>query len=114
MGPVKIVGYSAHKKGFAHAPETPLAPGDLAHYTFYWQAPDPLPADWPAELTVTLRQGGQSLTAPLAGGRYPTAAWPPGRSCAAEFDLPYDPAGGAPLVQVRENIWELAALPAAR
>ena len=113
LGPVTLVGFSAHKKDFAHAPETLLAPGDMAHYTLYWQAPVPLPADWPADLTFTLRQGEQSLTAPLAGGRYPTAAWGPGAVVRAEFDLPFDPAGGAPLVQVGEHTWELAVLPAA-
>jgi mannosyltransferase len=49
FGGVRLVGYDAYRKGFAHAPATPLAPGDLAHFTFYWQAPDPLPPDWPSD-----------------------------------------------------------------
>jgi hypothetical protein len=111
LGPVTLVGYSAHKKDFAHAPETPLEPGATAHYTFYWQAPDPLPADWPADLTFTLSQGNQTLTAPLAGGGYPTSAWPAGAVVRGEFDLSYDPDGGAPRLKLGTTERILAVLP---
>jgi hypothetical protein len=90
LGPVTLVGYDAYPRGFAHAPETPLRPGDLLHITFYWRAPDPLPAEWPADLFLTLQLGGAALTAPLAGGLYPTGEWPPGALVRGEFDIPYD------------------------
>lgn len=114
LGPVTLVGYSAHKKDFAHAPETLLAPGDTAHYTFYWQAPDPLPPAWPADLTFTLSQGNQTLTAPLAGGSYPTSAWPGGAVVRGEFDLPYDPNGGAPSLKIGATARILEVLPSAK
>jgi hypothetical protein len=94
LGSVRLAGYDAYRRGFAHAPETPLQPGDTMHFTVYWQAPDPLPLDWPDDLTFTLRLGDQQITAPLAGGAYPTAAWQAGELVRGEFDLMY--AGGDP------------------
>ncbi|MBI1297893.1 hypothetical protein GC175_23415 [bacterium] len=90
LGPVTLVGYDTYSRGFAHAPETPLRPGDLLHVTFYWRAPDPLPAEWPADLFLTLQLGGAAVTTPLAGGLYPTGEWPPGTLVRGEFDIPYD------------------------
>ena len=94
LGPVRLAGYDAYPRGFAHAPETPIQPGDTVHFTVYWQAPDPLPLDWPDDLTFTLRLGDQTITAPLAGGAYPTAEWQAGELVRGEFDLVY--AGGDP------------------
>jgi hypothetical protein len=112
LGPVRLLGYDQHKKGFAHAPETPLAPGDLLHLTLYWQAPDPRPPDWPADLTVTLTLGDASLTAPLTGGIYPTGAWAPGALVRGEFDLPYDGTARRATVTVDGDTLRLAPLPA--
>ena len=90
LGPVKLLGYDQYAKGFAHAPQTPLVQGDLLHVTLYWQAPDPLPTDWPADATFRLRLGGQEVSAPLAGGNYQTATWAPGEIVRADFDIPFD------------------------
>ncbi len=111
FGPVRLLGYTQHRKDFAHAPETPLTPGALVHWTFYWQAPDPLPADWPSDLPMTLRLGEQVLTAPLAGGSYPTEAWRAGEIVRAEFDLLYDDSSAVPQLTVGNETLRLARLP---
>ncbi len=90
LGPVTLVGYDQYAKGFAHAPQTPLQAGDLLHMTLYWQAPDPLPAEWPSDLAFTLRLGDAQVSAPLAGGAYPTGEWSAGELVRTEFDIPYD------------------------
>ncbi len=89
MGPVALLGYDAYPRGYAHAPETPLNPGDLLHITLYWQAPDPLPADWPDDLDVSLTWGDVEVRGPLAGGLYPTGEWTAGALVRGEFDIPY-------------------------
>ncbi len=112
LGPVMLAGYAAHAKDFSHAPQTPLHPGDTAHFTLYWQAPQPLPADWPPDLTFTLRLGDQSLEAPLAGGGYPTGQWQAGELVRAEFDLPFDGSATVPMLQVATDSVKLSPLPA--
>ena len=111
LGPLVLLGYDQFKRGFAHAPETPLAPGDPAHFTLYWQAPDPLPATWPADLTFTLTLGEQQFTAPLAGGAYPTGSWRPGEVVRGEFDLPFDGTGERATLTVAGAEMRLAPLP---
>ncbi|RME65963.1 MAG: hypothetical protein D6790_00980, partial [Caldilineae bacterium] len=87
LGPVILAGYDLYKRGYAHAPRTPLVPGDALHVTLYWLAPDPLPEDWPDDLTFTLELGEQRITAPLAGGAFPTGSWRAGDLVRGEFDL---------------------------
>ena len=95
LGPVSLIGYDAYRKDFAHAPETPLQLGDTAHFVLNWQAPDPLPADWPGDLTVTLRLGDQVVTAPLGGTGYPTGEWQGGEIVRGQFDIPFDGTGSS-------------------
>ncbi len=114
LGPVTLVGYDAYRKGFAHAPETPIPPGEPVHVTLYWQAPDPLPEDWPADLRFTLRLGQESLTAPLAGGGYPTGQWLPGQLVRGEFDIRYDGTGTRLSLQVGDARVRLGSIPAQR
>ena len=111
VGPVTLVGYDAYKKDHSFAPETPLQAGDLVHFTLYWQASDPLPADWPSDLGFTLHVGEQSLSAPLAGGAYPTAQWQPGELVRAEFDLPYDGSSALPIIEINDSQQRLRPLP---
>lgn len=111
LGPVTLVGYDLHKKGYAHAPDTPLAPGDQVHVTLYWQAPDPLPDNWPADLHFFLRLGSEELAAPLAGGAYPTGTWAEGELVRAEFDLPFGGTATRPVLQVDNDMLELAPIP---
>lgn len=111
LGPVTLVGYDAYKKDFSHAPETPIQTGDVVHFTFYWQAPDPLPTDWPADLNFTLTLGEQRLTAPLAGGTFPTGAWHAGDFVRGEFDLSYDGSSNVPTLEVNGTSHKLRPLP---
>jgi 4-amino-4-deoxy-L-arabinose transferase-like glycosyltransferase len=111
LGPVTLLGYDAYRKDFAHAPATPLAPGDLAHFVFYWRSPDPLPADWPADLQGTVRLGGQSTTFSLAGAAYPTGDWQPGEVLRGQVDLVYDGTEARPQLEVAGQTLTLAELP---
>jgi hypothetical protein len=111
LGPVTLLGYDAYRKDFAHAPATPLRPGDKAHFVLYWQAPDPLPADWPAELSLTLKLGEQAVTAPLGGESYPTGAWQPGEIVRMQVDVPYDGMGARPVLEVAGESSQLDGLP---
>jgi hypothetical protein len=113
-GPVRLVGYDLYKQGHSYAPETPLLPGDLIHFTLYWQAPDPLPADWPADQEFQLHLGDQVLRAPLAGGNYPTAAWRAGELVRGEFDLPFDGVAAAPWLELDDTQIPLPRLPQAQ
>ena len=114
LGPVRLIGYDAYRRGFAHAPATPLQAGDTAHFTFYWQAPDPLPPDWPDDLTFTLRLGDQQISAPLAGGAYPTGAWQAGELVRGEFDLTYSGGDPRPVLYVDGASASLRPLPASK
>ena len=111
VGPVTLAGYDAYRKDSAHAPETPLRPGDVAQFTFYWVAPDPLPDGWPADQTFTLSLGDRDIEAPLAGGLYPTAAWQPGALVRGVFDLPYDGTANQPVLTVADQTIRLDPLP---
>ena len=111
LGPVTLVGYDAYKKDFSYAPETPIGTGDLVHFTLYWQAPDPLPTEWPADLNFTLTLGTQAVTAPLAGGIFPTAAWRASDFVRGEFDLPYDGSSNTPTLDVAGTRYQLHPLP---
>ena len=90
LGPLTVVGYDYFRKAFAHAPDTVLTLGDLLQVTLYWQAPTPLPGDWPVDLTLRLRLGEQVIESPLAGGDYPTGQWQAGELVRSSFDIPYD------------------------
>ncbi len=111
LGPVTLAGYAAHAKDHSHALETPLKPGDLAHVTLYWQAPDPLPPNWPEDLTFSLHLGNFAVEAPLAGRGYPTGLWQAGELVRAEFDIPFDGADAVPVVRVNGDAYRLAPLP---
>ena len=89
IGPVVLAGFDAYAKGFAHDPARPLASGELLHVTLYWQAPSPLPAHWPADLTFTLSLGSEQISAPLAGAGFPTGAWQAGDFVRGDVDILY-------------------------
>jgi hypothetical protein len=111
LGSVRLLGYDAYRRGYAHAPETPMSRGDILHVTLYWQAPNPLPADWPSDLSMTLSLGDESLTAPLAGGIYPTADWPAGALVRGEFDIPYTGQQPRLSIQSRNQRLRLGRIP---
>lgn len=90
LGPVVLLGADVYRRGFAHAPNTPVLPGQWVQVTLYWQAPDPLPPDWPPDMALTLRLGAQVVSGPLAGETYPTALWQPGDLIRGRFALLYE------------------------
>lgn len=87
---LKAKGFEFHRKSFAHAPSTPLDTGDMLQVTLYWQAPTPLPATWPDDLTMRLLLGSQAVEAPLAGGSYPTSQWRAGELVRSTFEIGFD------------------------
>ncbi len=111
LSPLTLVGYSAHRQGMAHAPETPLVPGDLVEFTFLWQAPTPLPATWPATVTVRLTLGNTEIDFAPAGDAYPTAAWHAGQLLQYTVLLPFDGTARQPRLQIGDDILQLQKLP---
>ncbi|MDE0633069.1 MAG: glycosyltransferase family 39 protein [Caldilineaceae bacterium] len=90
FGRLEAVGYSYHRKAFAHAPSTALSAGEMLQVTLYWKAPSPLPSDWPEDLRMRLVLGDQSAEAPLAGGNYPTGRWRAGELVRSAFEIQFD------------------------
>jgi mannosyltransferase len=111
IGPISLVGYDMHRRGYAHAPETPVTPGDTVELVLYWQAPDPLPADWPSDLLVEVRLGDQFSRLPLANAGYPTAMWSEGELVRAVVDITYDGGDRRPTLSVDGETVRLDALP---
>ncbi|MEM7532610.1 MAG: glycosyltransferase family 39 protein [Chloroflexota bacterium] len=100
LGPVTLVGYDVHKRGYAHDPTVPLRAGDWVHFNLYWQAPDMLPDDWPTDSQFTLTLGGQAVRMPLAGWQYPTAQWYDGEFVRGSVDVLFDGQGVVPEIVV--------------
>ncbi len=89
FGGISLLGYDRYKRGFGHAPATPINPGDRLHLTFYWQANVTPRADWWFGLTLS-DSGGRtvaSLQAPLVSEIYGTTMWQEGEIVRGEHDL---------------------------
>lgn len=97
FGAVTLLGHDRYKRGFGHAPETMIKPGDLLHLTFYWRANAAPRADWWFELALTDPSGKTvaQLSAPLVSETYSTTMWQEGEIIRGEHDLPI-PADLAP------------------
>ncbi len=89
FGGMTLLGYDRYKRGYAHARDTALFPGDLLHMTFYWQAQINPRADWWFNLTLNDASGHTvaSLQAPLVSDIYPTILWQQGEIVRGEHDL---------------------------
>ncbi len=89
FGGISLLGHDRYKRGFRHAPETPLHPGDLLHLTFYWQANIMPRAEWWFDLTLSDADGRTvaNLQAPLVSDIYPTTLWQKGEIVRGEHDL---------------------------
>lgn len=111
LGPLTLVGYSAHRQGMAHAPETPLIAGDLVEFTFLWQAPASLSNRWPATVTVRLMLGETQIDFAPAGDAYPTVAWHPGQLLQYTVLLPFDGTARQPRLQIGDSLLPLQKLP---
>jgi 4-amino-4-deoxy-L-arabinose transferase-like glycosyltransferase len=89
FGGITLLGYDRYKRGFGHAPDTPICPGDRLHLTFYWQANVTPRADWWFDLALS-DSGGRtvaSLQAPLVSETYGTTMWQEGEIVRGEHDL---------------------------
>ncbi len=89
FGGISLLGHDRYKRGFRHAPETPLYAGDLLHLTFYWQTNIMPRAEWWFDLTLSDADGRTvaNLQAPLVSDIYPTTLWQKGEIVRGEHDL---------------------------
>lgn len=89
FGAITLLGHDRYKRGYAHALDTPLRPGDLLHVTFYWRANAAPRADWWFELTLNDSSGRivAVLEAPLVAPTYMTTLWQEGEIVRGEHDL---------------------------
>ena len=89
FGGVSLLGHDHYKRGFRHAPETQLRPGDLLHLTFYWQANVTPRADWWFDLSLNDSSGNTaaSMQAPLVSESYGTTLWQEGEVVRGEHDM---------------------------
>lgn len=89
FGAITLLGDDRYKRGFGHAPSTPIKPGDLLHLTLYWRANAAPRADWWFHLSLT-DNGGSSvaeLNAPLVSETYLTTMWQKDEIVRGEHDL---------------------------
>jgi mannosyltransferase len=92
LGDLTLLGYDAHKLGFAHELDAPLGPGDLLHINLYWFAERQPAPGW--RLVVALEDGrGQRRAsleaAPVVG--FPTGRWEAGDIWRGQFNLKIPP-----------------------
>jgi mannosyltransferase len=89
FGAISLLGHDRYKRGFSHARNEPLHPGDLLHLTFYWQAHAAPRADWWFVLTLSDSTGRSvaTLEAPLVSSTYLTTLWQEGDVVRGEHDL---------------------------
>ena len=112
VAPLTLVGYSAHRKGMAHAPDTPLVPGDLVEFTLVWQAPNPLPPSWPEEqMQIRLELGAETRTFQPAGDSFPIHRWRAGEVIQYKIDIPYDGSSSRPRLESNGTELSLMQLP---
>ncbi len=93
FGAVTLLGHDRYKRGFGHAADTPIKPGDLLHLTFYWRANVAPRADWWFTLALTDSAGKNvaELTAPLVSDTYLTTMWQKDEIVRGEHDLQIPP-----------------------
>jgi hypothetical protein len=93
FGAVTLLGHDRYKRGFGHAPDTPIQPGELLHVTFYWRANVAPRADWWFRLALTDGSGTSvaELSAPLVSVTYLTTMWQAGEIVRGEHDLQIPP-----------------------
>jgi mannosyltransferase len=89
FGAISLLGHDQYKRGFRHAPDTPIYPNDLLHLTFYWRANVAPRADWWFDLALSDSTGKTvaALQAPLVSDTYLTTLWQEGEVVRGEHDL---------------------------
>ncbi len=88
-GPIRLLGYNRYKRGYRHAPSTPIHSGDFLHITCFWEAIAPPKERWRVTLSLVDGWGNvvATLTDDLVGPIYPTTRWQAGEILRGEFDL---------------------------
>ncbi len=111
VGDLRLAGYDAYRKDFGHAPKTPVMAGDRVHVTLFWRMAGG--NDVPVDQQFTLSLGDQTVTAPLAGGSFPTdpATWSDGILVRGEFDIPFSGGDRALTLHVGETRVRLGQIP---
>jgi hypothetical protein len=88
FGALTLLGYDAHKLGYAHQPDVPLRPGDVLQANLYWQAETGSMDDWQVGIAL-VDSDGQEVTGlvaePVSG--YPTSLWRAGDVWRGQFTL---------------------------
>lgn len=74
FGDLTLLGLSAFRRGFDHAPDTPIHPGDELQVTLYWQAGRDAPRLATQELTLALADTAARVEA-TPGTAYPLGQW---------------------------------------
>lgn len=89
FGAISLLGHDRYKRGFGHAPETPIGGGELLHLTFYWRANVSPRADWRFQLVLSDAAGNMvaEMHAPLVSETYLTTMWQEGEIVRGEHDL---------------------------
>ncbi len=107
-GPLHLIGYNAYKRGYRHAPDTPLHPGDFLHITCFWKATASPVTRW--RVTFSLVDGWGDVMATLTddpvGPMYPTTRWAPGDVLRGEFDLYIPPNTKPGPYGLQIQLWE--------
>ncbi len=87
---VTLAGYDRYKDGFAHAPDTPLSPGDTLRLIFEWFADSQPTQSWTVVVRLLDRDKNPvgSINVPLVSDHYPSSQWEAGESVRAEHLLP--------------------------
>ncbi len=109
IGPLTLLGYDRHRLGFAHAPDSPLGPGDTVEFIFYWQAPLPLPTDWPSKTVLELAIGADWTSAEIAP-EYPTDRWTAGEVVRTVITTLYSGGDGRVRLRIDGDEVELSTL----
>jgi mannosyltransferase len=88
FGDLELLGYDLYRLGYAHAPDTPLHPGDPLHVVLFWRAVRRPGADVQFALRVVDSRGQAwaSREGPPVSG-YPTTAWEAGEVVRAQADV---------------------------
>ena len=107
-GPILLLGYDRYKRGFRHAPDTPIHPGDFLHLTLFWKAREAPRERWRATISIVDTWGNviSSVTDDLAGPTYPTEKWSTGEVVRGEFDLYLSPNAKAGTYGIQIQLWK--------
>ena len=107
-GPLVLLGYTMYKRGYAHAPDTPLHPGDFLHLTLFWKAVEPPQDRW--RVTVNMVDGWGNVVASVtddpAGPTYPTTEWARGEVVRGEFDMYIPPETKPDTYGLQIQLWK--------